>query len=1189
MSTLACVPKFKTSTEDDHEETDRVIKCNDTNHTVEQGYVDNYICTSKYTLISFLPKNLFEQFHRLANIYFLCQIIIMSIPELTALKPESTAVPLFFVLLATAVKDGYDDIKRHMSDNEVNGRKTNVLREGQLREEQWLSVQVGQVLRLNNNDQVPADLLVLTTSEDSGLCYIETAELDGETNLKCRQPLVETAEMGDDQKELQEFNGEIICETPNNTLDKFRGTLYWEGEKYSLDNEKIILRGCVLRNTQWIYGVVIFAGADTKLMMNTGQARFKTTSLDRLLNKLVGGIAVLLATICVFCSIMSAFWESETGRNFQIYLKWESFYKDSPALIGVFHWPGYIMVLNTLIPISLYISVEIIRLGQSLFINWDSEMYYKPKSTPARARTTTLTEELGQIQYIFSDKTGTLTQNIMTFKQCSIAGTLYGNLKGPEVSLQSGASMRSRKSVDFSGNQLADDHFHFYDQTLVTDIQGNSKKTHDFFRLIALCHSVISEEVDGDLEYQAQSPDEAALVTAARNFGFVFLRRSPTTVTLECLGKEETWELLCILDFDNVRKRMSVIVRRDNEIKLYCKGADTIIFERLDPSCQELVETTTKHLNTFAKSGLRTLVLAEKDITEEYFKDWMGRYHEASTAADDRDEKINETYEEIETNMKLIGATAIEDKLQDGVPAAIANLAKADIKIWVLTGDKQETAINIGYSCQLLTDEMEDPFIVDGEDESSVRASIRDYMNKVRGSSKASSSMENSIANDDVSVGILPYANNDASLNSVLDNSTSKSASNSSEFALVIRGKSLVFALDPSFELEFLELATHCKAVICCRVTPLQKALVVELVKRNVKAVTLAIGDGANDVSMIKSAHIGVGISGQEGMQAVLASDYSFAQFRFLERLLLVHGRWSYMRMAKFLGYFFYKNFAFTLCQLWFAFFVGFSAQTLYDAWFISFYNVFFTSLPVVIMGIFDQDVSDKVSLKNPKLYVPGQQNILFNKKIFLLSLLRGAVVSLVLYFVPYGIFHDHVNNDGEVESGLQFFGTVVAATLVITMNLQVALDMQSWTVLNHISVWGSIIVYFLFYFVFYSAFVFGIAPQQSYYGVQYAVYSSGSFWLCVLLTPAIAILPVFAYRSLVLELKPTISDSVRRMWKTGKTVNNQVKFLGMTARSSGRSGSKRLGYAFAQEERLSTKINAGRQKRLKFKSKSKR
>lgn len=1167
---------------DNQEETERQLRTNDHEFNSTFQYVNNYIRTSKYTLLSFVPQNLFEQFQRVANLYFLLQIVIMSIPKITALSPVATAVPLICVLAATGVKDAADDIKRHRSDAEVNNRKAKVVRDtGQntgtcdkQEEEKWMKIQVGDVLRIDNNNQIPADLVVLTTSEENGLCYIDTAELDGETNLKCRQPLPETAELGDDEEQLSKIKMEICCEPPNNRLDKFKGKLVYEDNMYPLDNENVILRGCVLRNTKWVYGAVVYTGHDTKLMMNTGVSKFKRTGLDRLVNTLILWIGLMLAIICTMCAIGTTVWEELFGKHFQVFLPWEDFYIDSVVIIGIVHWPSFVMVLNTLIPISLYISIEVIRLGQSLWVNWDVEMYYETKDTPALARTTTLTEELGQIQYIFSDKTGTLTQNVMTFKKCSINGRLYGHIEGeraanPEETLVSSVSIREEGApeVDFSKSPYADGKFRFTDQTLLDEINLGNKDCHELFRLLAVCHTVMVESGDGNLEYQAQSPDEAALVTAARNFGFTFVGRSPTTVTIDVQGQQEMYELLAILDFNNVRKRMSVIVRRENQIKLYCKGADTIVYDLLDHSCKALMTKTMQHLNMFAAEGLRTLVIAYKEIPPDMYSEWEAKYKEASLAMEDREELIQKVYEDIEQNLMLLGATAIEDKLQDDVPDTIATLAEADIKIWVLTGDKVETAINIGYSCHLLTDDMTEVFVIDGESLESVQQAIHDCKVKVLGENPGSSvsklnHKDKSLKN--VEVEVISYK-------TILDGELSapaetKKGAESSTFGLVIPGKSLAFALHESLEQEFLSLACLCKAVICCRVTPLQKALVVQLVKNNLNAVTLAIGDGANDVSMIKAAHIGVGISGQEGMQAVLASDYSFGQFKYLQRLLLVHGRWSYLRMSKFLNYFFYKNFAFTLCQLWYAFYTGFSAQTLYDAWFISFYNVFFTSAPVVFLAVLDQDVSDTSCNKYPRLYIPGQTNQLFNKKIFFLSLLYGTLTSIAIFFLSYGAFSDGIASDGLETSSVYFFGTVVAAILVVVVNIEISFLTQYWTGINHFFIWGSILFYFVFYFVFYAEFVFHIFPQGHYYGMQFEVYGNGTFWFCLLLVLVVTVVTRLSYYFLHNELYPTLSDTIRRQ-EAHMTLGARAPPIEFKPQLTRRRSSKRSSYAFAHQE----------------------
>ncbi|XP_068248598.1 probable phospholipid-transporting ATPase IM isoform X2 [Palaemon carinicauda] len=1253
-------------------ETERRIIANDPEHNAQYNYAKNYIKTSKYTFFNFVPYNLFEQFQRLANFYFLCLLVLQLIPVISSLTPVTTAVPLIGVLMVTATKDAYDDYQRHRSDNQVNKRKSHVLRKGQLKEEIWSKVEVGDVIRMENNQFVAADILLISTSEPNGLCYIETSELDGETNLKCKQCLPETENLGHDDSSIGSFRGEIRCEPPNNQLNKFDGVLNFEGKQLSLDNDKILLRGCILRNTEWCYGVVVFAGKDTKLMMNSGKTKFKRTSIDRLLNFIILGIVFFLLSMCLFCTIACGIWESLTGQYFRVFLPWDSLIPPDPpggpAVIALLVFFSYAIVLNTVVPISLYVSVEVIRLCQSFLINWDDAMYHHATKTHAKARTTTLNEELGQIEYIFSDKTGTLTQNLMAFNKCSIAGRSYGDIIDPrtgeylEIS-ESGTWVRKkskRKSskvdlpmmncrggavggfhssvdetevtllsadassdgdawmelqsmhhndrgsghrghpikcqsffretnvkqstctldkvmddasdlepdkdtsytrpVDLSRNPFHEASFKFYDHGLVDALDGGDPECEAFFRLLALCHTVMPEESKGKLEYQAQSPDEGALVSAARNFGFVFKSRTPNSITIFAKGVQEVYELLCILDFNNVRKRMSVILKKDGKIRLYCKGADSIVYERLKDGQDSLKYHTQEHLDRFAGEGLRTLCLAYKDLDEDYFLDWKGRHHEAAISLERREEKLDEIYEEIEKNLILLGATAIEDKLQDGVPQTIANLAVAGIKIWVLTGDKQETAINIGYSCQLLTDDMLDIFIIDAQNASDVEDQLRKYREEIRNVAATNQPQTN--------LSVVTFSDE-----GVGQDNLSEAGESNGGFALVINGHSLVWALNPKLELLFLEVASQCRAVICCRVTPLQKAMVVDLVKRYKKAVTLAVGDGANDVSMIKTAHIGVGISGQEGLQAVLASDYSVAQFKFLERLLLVHGRWSYYRMCKFLRYFFYKNFAFTLCHFWFAFFVAFSAQTLFDPMFISVYNLFYTSMPVLALGIFEQDVNSKNSIKFPRLYTPGLQNALFNKREFFRSALHGFLTSCVLFFIPFGAYYNGMDQEGRSMADQQTFGSVVATILVIVVTMQMCLDTSYWTLFNHITIWGSLIFYLLLQY-FYN-FVIG----GEYVGALSKAMGEPLFYFTSLLTIVVLMLPVMAWRFYWVDVRPNLSDKVRfKQRHDAKMASKRSEHDMLRTPSARRSRrSVRSGYAFAHQEGFGRLITSGK------------
>ncbi|CAF0849960.1 unnamed protein product [Rotaria sordida] len=1192
MKKLPCFKKKKV------EEDTRKIKANDPTANATKEYAGNEISTSKYNLITFLPKNLFEQFRRLANAYFLFLLCLQLIPQISSLAPITTILPLVFVLALTAIKDASDDIARHRSDRQVNNREIKTVVGKEFVTRKWKDINVGDIVQLTNNQFLTADIVLISTSEPNGLCFIETAELDGETNLKVRQALEETGEIGEDIEKLSSFDAEIEYEAPNNNLSRFEGNLIWNNKTLPLKNDNVLLRGTRLRNTQWAFGIVCYAGPDTKLMKNSGKATFKRTQIDHLLNQIIIGIVCFLLVMCAIMTICCGFWESFFGYDYRKYLPWEK-YVSKGQKIGALEqsllvFLSYIIILNTVVPISLYVSVEFIRLLQSKWIDWDIEMFYEPKKVPAQARTTTLNEELGQVEYIFSDKTGTLTQNIMTFNKCSIRGKLYGyatDEAGNEIQ-----DSEKLKSIEF---EEKDEEFRWYDEKLIDAIKNNEEDEHNFFTLLSLCHTVMPEEKDGKIIYQAQSPDENALVSAARSFGFVFDSRTQNSITIRVQDKEETYDLLNILDFNNDRKRMSIIVKKDGKIVLYCKGADSKIKERLDSSETDVMAQTDEHLNKFASDGLRTLCLAWKDLDEGEYNKWAEVLNKANTSMENREEQVNDAYEEIEKNLKLLGATGIEDKLQDGVPQCIERLSRAGIKIWVLTGDKVATAYNIGLSCRLLTSDMEINFIEE-EDENEVEKKLEkvrnDMIDKVeqlfavkitdRRQRLDWKDWEIDVMKFDQHRKNYNYNNsgqtqdkNDpiSSLPTTENGSSPQDREQFEGFGLLITGQALVHALSDKLKMRFLELGTMCKAVVCCRVTPLQKAQVVELVMQNEKKITLAIGDGANDVSMIQKAHIGVGISGEEGRQAVLASDFCFGQFCFLERLLLVHGRWSYLRISKFLRYFFYKNFAFTLCHFWFGFFSGFSAQTIYDPFFVATYNVFFSSLPVLALGVFDQDVSADQSMRKPHLYGPGQNNEFFNKKIFAESVIHGILTSCIIFFVAYLSVSNSTRSNGITQADLQSFAFMVATIMVIVVNLENALETWYWPSLYHFVLWGTIVVHFVFHFILYSPFIIKIFKRNYHYvGVAQSVLSNEHFWFTLLLTCAILLLPIFCREFFRMRFMPNKTDRARLNRKY--RMDEKAAFVEHIKQRLGRVKRPILsGYAFSQQEGWGPLITSGR------------
>lgn len=784
----------------------------------------------------------------------------------------------------------------------------------------WKSIQVGDFVRLYNGDQIPADIVILSTSDPDGACYVETKNLDGETNLKVRQAL-HCGRSVKHARDCEKTEFVVESEPAHPNLYSYNAAIRWQQrnprspeeptremvEPITINN--LLLRGCSLQNTEWVLGVVVFTGGETKIMLNSGLTPSKRPRMAREMNTNVFYNFAVLFIMCLLGGFINGFaWAGKRGSL--IYFD-DGSYGGSPPVEGVVaFWVGVILFQN-LVPISLYISLEIIRVVQALFIHFDLFMYYEKLQMACVPKTWNISDDLGQIEYIFSDKTGTLTQNVMEFKKCTVNGIAYGEAyteaqmgmqRREGINVEEVAA-KTRARIEQSRVQmlqmlrqlhdnpyLKDENLTFVAPRFVSDLQGESgdaqrQATESFMIALALCHTVITEHTPGDppqIEFKAQSPDEAALVATARDCGFTVLGRSGDDLILNVMGEERTYSVLNTLEFNSTRKRMSAIVRMpDGTIRLFCKGADSIIYSRLARGKQqELRKTTAEHLEIFAREGLRTLCVAERVLAEDEYEEWSRSHDQAAAALTDRDEKLEEVANAIEQEMMLLGGTAIEDRLQDGVPDTISLLAEAGIKLWVLTGDKVETAINIGFSCNLLTNEMELLlFSVAPDDAEAAAAELH-------------SKLEH-----------FGITGSDEELIAARKDHHAPPATH----ALIIDGDTLKLMLDDTLKQKFLLLCKQCKAVICCRVSPAQKAAVVRMVKTGLNIMALSIGDGANDVAMIQEADVGVGIAGEEGRQAVMSADYAIGQFRFLQRLVLVHGRWSYRRLGETTANFFYK------------------------------------------------------------------------------------------------------------------------------------------------------------------------------------------------------------------------------------------------------------------------------------------
>ncbi|KAK9845741.1 hypothetical protein WJX81_001079 [Elliptochloris bilobata] len=1147
-----------------------------------QKYTNNYVATTKYNLVTFLPKALYEQFRRVANMYFTL-VAGISCTSISPIRPITTFLPLAIVLGVSIFKEAMEDVRRYQADCEVNRRACLVFSPaaGAWQKRRWRDVRVGEVVQVASDSFFPADLLLLASANAEGIAYVETINLDGESNLKIKKALDATRHLSPDT--VAGLQGEIHCEHPDASLYTFVGNLLLGPPgvhalaTLPLSPASVLLRGSVLRNTRSALGVVIFAGHESKVMKNATLPPSKRSSVERQMDIVILFMFALLFAMCVANAACFAVW-TQNLTPAMWYLATDSappaYDPDNAVLVGVYSFIASFVLYGYLIPISLYVSLEMVKVGQAfLFINSDRNMYHTETDTPASARTSNLNEELGMVHTILSDKTGTLTCNVMEFFKCSVGGVSYGTgvteieraaarRAGAPLPADPGAEPLSGGGGGGSGalgGCAPGSHtkgFNFADARLTGGAwqrEARPALLREFFRVLAVCHTVIPDgpEEPDKIRYQAESPDEAALVAAGRAFGFFFFRRTNTTVLVREGGADAEYEILNILEFDSMRKRMSVIARTpEGKIMLYCKGADTVIYERLDtgnPLNAELRPVTRAHMEGFGAAGLRTLCLASAELDPDFYDEWQDKYHAAKTALARRDEAVAAVAEAVEVRLQLLGCTAIEDKLQAGVPETIANLAAAAIRLWVLTGDKQETAVNIGFACSLLRTDMA---LYRVSAEVPAVTELEDTGRFAEAAAVAAEAVRQQLA--------------DALLGIEAAREAAGAYDNGGDSALVIDGKALAHALGPDMRQSLLAVGKACAAVVCCRVSPKQKALVTALVK-STGVVTLGIGDGANDVGMIQEAHIGVGISGQEGMQAVMSSDFAIAQFRFLEQLLLVHGRWSYLRITRMVAFFFYKNLLFGLTIFFYNIFCLFSGQILYDDFYMSLYNVVFTMLPPLVVGTIDQDVNCATSRCFPGLYQAGVKNMYFGARalagwLVSAAFQAGCMVAMVLAATAPTIAS---RSDGSTWSHWEV-GTLLFTEVVLTVHLELATVLEHWTWLHYFAICFSVGIWFAYLLVYgalplwisgniYSLLIGAIAPKPAY-------------WLILALVPVACVLPGFLLRSIG-----------RRLWPGDRRLVMEMQVLGRHATKPAAAGASPAVAAPAQRAlRHTVSVNTG-------------
>ncbi|XP_065366183.1 phospholipid-transporting ATPase IF isoform X1 [Calliphora vicina] len=1262
----------------------------------------NRIKSTKYTFITFLPQNLLEQFRRIANFYFLVMTIISLLID-SPVSPMTSLLPLVFVIAVTAAKQGYEDVLRFKTDNIVNCSPVTVIRNGVEEHIESQYVAPGDLVLVERDCDVPCDLVLIRSSDPHGKCFITTANLDGESNLKTLMvprelPMVELDKM--------HKLGVIECESPKTDLYSFNGKIELsgsEGKVLPLTAENVLLRGSRVKNTECVIGCAVYTGMTTKLQLNSRLTRNKSASSEVYINRFLIFILVALIAIVTILYFLKRYDEMFVIPHLAYLGPPADSYSVKQFLQD---YLSFLILFNYLIPISLYVTIEMHRVLGGLFMEWDTQLYDEATDQPCIVNTSNLNEELGQINILFSDKTGTLTKNEMIFQQCSIAGRKYvykktrlqeegqsfevdinkfnkdqknffqaltichtvqvaGDMnsnngdkqpdnstdpeaKTPTAPPAAGASALSKMYsisdiTEESHNSSQQSDVNAMETSLSTDPNGSPtvnpsiqvtsdvnpllddkverrkrpqivKRSPNFTRANTRVHPMSMppqgmemvngvggagvnaegrqvmfpsslqsiptgrplsmqfkrstsemdlpeyggansggggmggvgalghrrsqsygapgayitqtantpgvvyrtsstasresyaapnfqrqptiliraesmrrkneiEQVVHTLDYQASSPDEKALVEACAHLGLVYIGDDDEVLKIRVtpphmdysrpfsVGKvnEMNFDRLHVLEFTSDRKRMSVIIKDENGTKwIYTKGAESYVFPLCSNNSRDLVAKTDAHISDFARMGLRTLAIARRKIGAEEYREFLVELNEANSSLENRKELSEKCYSKIESNLDLLGATAVEDALQDDVADTLISLQKAGIKIWVLTGDKVETALNIALSCGHIPQNAFKYFII----ECSRKEDMLTHLNAL---------------DREIIFGM------------------------GRECALLIDGKSLAVALAETPN-EFRDVAIKCTAVLCCRLSPLQKSEVVSLIKTAPQNYnTAAIGDGANDVSMIQEAHVGIGIMGKEGRQAARCADFAFAKFCLLKRLLLVHGHYHTSRLSLLVLYFFYKNIFFMGIMFLFQFHTLFSSSSVYDSLFLTLYNVIYTSLPIFFISLTEKPYTEETLMREPELYKKNTDNKQLHWPFFMGWTLNAVYHTLICFYFAFFVFstNDVILNVGQTAE-FSCFGTLLIQLVVIVGNLKLWLESKYLSYWYIVTIVGSILA-FMITTVIYN--VIDFHYDTDIYWAYNKLLSSIPVWLFCIITTVACLLPDFTYR----------------------------------------------------------------------------
>ena len=1034
-------------------------------------FVSNKVNSTRYNVLTLLPKNLFEQFQRSANIWFLLVSIFQLIPfEFNPVDSWTTVVPLAILICLTLLKDAYNDYYRGREDFKVNNTYFPAWNGQKFEDVKCEKLLVGTIVMIYENEKFPADVIVLGTQSNRAF-LLDNSGINGESELMSKKAVSETHGLFqslDKDYVISKLAGVITFELPSSDFSKFKGKLKLSGHPKAIQLfcSSLAYRGSVLKGTEWVVGVVVYSGLETKTYLNISKPPKKVSKLEKKINKWVLYLLILLLILVIF-SVMVHEYLSESSFKKINYLN---------------SFVMFTILYNNIIPISLFVTMDMLRIFQTFFI---ARRFNKRVDF----NTGDVNENLGQVEYIFTDKTGTITENELKLQLCIVKNIKYRRyevetdrsqtLIDDEKPVFTRVVSESTSKLLVTGQETSRSSiitdrplpiFQKFKQTLLKD---ESSTSYQYLKCMSICNSV--QVIDE--KYSGISREEVAMVEASSEIGVKLYSRNETTIVLDCQGSSETLEVLALSPFNSYSKVCRILVKRGEDHILYLKGSYDRLIKTINESGSEEIES---HYNSASKQGLRTIVCAYKKLTQAAVTDFLLKLQNSKHIPINSEGRIENNFIELEKDSSYLGLAGIEDIVKPETIDTIKSLQRAGIKLWVLSGDNEistmTTARKVGLvktestvvnfcgikteaKCinilmklvnQLFFHELTDMPVSRNV---SVKKS-RNFMSKIesdesiqlneRPNERTTLVDTGKQSNAEVILAQHPIfkdlAKLDIPLSQFLERPFMPDLVN---YVLIMDRDSFHLATETEETRKLLTILLFgANSVIFHGLLPLDKAKVVNLVKNNFafRPVTLAVGDGNADIPMIQAADVGIGIMSKEGSQAKSHSDIGIEHFSLLKELLLLHGHWNYSRMSRSVLLFIYKNVLLIIVTFAYIFISDYSGESIFSSSLIVGFNIGFTSLPILALGVFDEDLRGEKIYEKPEIYSQGLDQSLFGWRRMLYYTLLAIVDGIIIpcFFIYNGFT---IVNDLGMTQDQTVLGTSMYIVVVFAVLIQIALD----------------------------------------------------------------------------------------------------------------------------------------------------